>query len=91
MDFQDSNSKTWMFDDDIEVYGVWIDCDRSNPSKPVDMDPVPFTLESGSHGEEVSALPVVRPSHGARKYIEEGRLVLETQGVKYSVLGQVIR
>lgn len=90
MDFLDSNGTTWAFDDNIDVYGVWIDCDRSNPKSPVDMDPVPFTLEGNSHGQE-TALPVVLPSRAAHKYIDKGRLVLEVQGLKYSVLGQIIQ
>ena len=48
LEFTDSNRKIWTLDKDLDVYGWWIECDRSGKTE-TNMDPVPFVLESGTH------------------------------------------
>ncbi len=89
LEFTDSNQKIWKLDKDLDVYGWWIECDRSDSKNPKDMEPVAFTFESGNHNPAPTALPEVIRDNGAQsKYIHNGQLILLHDGIEYNALGQ---
>ena len=91
--FTDSNNKIWTLDKDMDVYGWWIDCNRQ--TDPVsDMDPVAFTLESGTHNssEGIETLRLDTDPDHARKVIVDGQLyILLPDGSIYTPLGTQVR
>ena len=91
--FTDSNNQIWTLDKDMDVYGWWIDCNRQ--TDPVsDMDPVAFTLESGTHNssEGIETLRLDTDPDHARKVIVDGQLyILLPDGSIYTPLGTQVR
>lgn len=86
---QDSNSKRWTLDKDVDVYGIWIDCDRSNPKSPQYMDPVPFALESSSHqSEKATSIPTLKANPKVKKFLQDGQLILQWEGRQFDFLGR---
>ena len=100
--FTDSNKKIWTFDKDIDVYGWWIDCDRSG-DKDVDMTPVAFALESGNHdteetGQWTESVSLVEangnqstndPLQTTTKLLRNGRLYILRGDRTYTITGQL--
>jgi len=89
LEFTDSNKKIWTLDKDLDVYAWWIDCDRSGKEK-VDMEPVAFTLESGSH--EPSGIVEVTGDRQQviEKVMKDGKLYIVYNNKLYDVLGQIV-
>lgn len=85
--FTDSNQKIWTLDKDMDVYGMWIDCDRSG-EQDTNMDPVPFVLESGNHNPQGIEEITTEPSP-AMKILRDGQLliILPDRSI-YNILGQ---
>jgi hypothetical protein len=89
MTLTDSNDKTWMLDKNMDVYAQWIDCDRSG-KEDEDMDPVPFVLESGDHGNGTTDIENVQGDKvQSTKVLRDGQLYLMYNGTMYDVQGKV--
>lgn len=90
--FTDSNRKIWTLDKDMDVYAWWIDCDRTG-NQDVDMDPVPFVLESGNHNSQSEALDPVtdNPSTVTHKVLKDGHLLIIRGEKVYTIQGQEVR
>ncbi len=90
--FTDSNRKIWTLDKDMDVYALWIDCDRTG-EEDTDMTPVPFALESGNHETQTEDIENLRVDEKkATTYILDGQLYIVTpSGVVYDAKGQVVK
>ena len=86
--FTDSNQKIWTLDKDMDVYAMWIDCDRSG-SEDTNMDPQPFVLESGNHNTQtaLSEHESNTSSSAIRKTIVNGQLLIEREGKLFNAAG----
>ena len=90
--FTDSNKKIWTLDKDIDVYALWIDCNRqTNPIS--DMEPVAFALESGNHNTEQEGIENLPSSaSGTQKFLIEGQLFIALpDGKIYDANGQMVK
>lgn len=88
LEFTDSNGKIWHLDKDLDVYGWWIDCDRSNPKQPTDMQEVAFALESGNHIP--AGFSDLKKGDKEVKFMRNGHLILRCGEHFYNALGQLI-
>lgn len=89
--FTDSNQKIWTLDKDMDVYAMWIDCDRSG-SQDVNMDPQPFVLESGNHNTQTEDIDIiVDESPMTRKIIRNGQLFILRGDKTYTITGQQVK
>lgn len=90
MDITDSNSKVWTFDDDVDVYGVWLEC--ADKKEGIHEDPVPFALESGKHVSEGGTAidEVATTTDVAHKLMQNGQIVILREDRKYNLLGNRI-
>lgn len=86
--FTDSNKKIWTLDKDMDVFGWWIDCDRSG-AEDTDMEPVAFTLESGNHTTslEEAASPSAR---SCAKIIRDGQIFILRGDKLFTVTGMEV-
>lgn len=100
--FTDSNKKIWTLDKDMDVYAMWIDCDRSGDME-TNMDPVPFVLESGNHNtqDDTTSEPSDPSEQGVdsaiaspdvcRKIFRDGQLYVLRGEKMFTIQGQEIR
>lgn len=92
LEFTDSNKKIWTLDKDLDVYAMWLDCNRQ--TDPVsDMDPVAFTLESGNHNTQGEAIDAVHDDHSSstRKVIYNGQMYILQADKTYTLTGTEIK
>ena len=90
--FTDSNKKIWTLDKDLDVYAMWIDCNR-NTDPVSNMEPVAFALESGNHTTEgATAIEAVAvTSEAAVKVLRDGQIRILRNGIEYDVLGKIVK
>lgn len=90
--FTDSNQKIWTLDKDMDVYAMWIDCDRSG-EQDTNMDPVPFALESGNHTTQTEGSQAIENQKSEiinHKFLKDGQLFIEKNGHTYTLTGSEI-
>ena len=90
--FTDSNQKIWTLDKDMDVYAMWIDCDRTG-NQDVNMDPQPFVLESGNHNTQAEGIDALTNDHPAtnHKVLMDGHLYIQLGTHLYTPTGQQVR
>lgn len=89
--FTDSNQKIWTLDKDMDVYAMWIDCDRSGDQN-TNMTPQPFVLESGNHNTQTEDLEqLVQEDNRGRRIILDGHLLILRDGKTFNALGQELK
>ena len=93
--FTDSNQKRWTLDKDMDVYAMWIDCDRSG-AQDVNMDPQPFVLESGNHNpQQEEGIDIIDSSSsqgksGSKLILHNGHLFILHGNKTYTTDGRLI-
>ena len=91
--FTDSNKKIWTLNKDIDVYAMWLDCNRSGETN-TNMEPVPFVLESGNHNSQSESQKIDNIQSNdipCTKVIRDGQIFILRGEKVYTLQGQEIR
>ena len=87
--FTDSNQKIWTLDKDMDVYAMWIDCDRSG-EQDTNMDPQPFVLESGNHNTQ-GITDITPDACSVAKILHNGQIYILRGEKTYTIDGQLVK